>query len=168
MPRKAGQRRTYFISTFVCCWLVLALTAPGIPIVWDEGEYFVRAKFIIEWFRLLPDAFSREAVQRFWLFINYAEGHPAGFALPIALTGISERVDSIRIDRVQDARVRRLPFQQKIGSGLTTDQFQKQVDDQSDRRRRIASVKGLFASRQPERVLSEELSAERRREAQRE
>ena len=86
MLRKADQRRTYFIATFVCCWLVLALTAPGIPIVWDEGEYFVRAKFIIEWFRLLPDAFSREAVQRYWLFINYAEGHPAGFALPIALT----------------------------------------------------------------------------------
>ena len=44
-------------------------------------------------------------------------------ALPIALTGVCERVDSVRIDRVQDARVRRLPFQQKIGSGLTTDQF---------------------------------------------
>jgi 4-hydroxy-tetrahydrodipicolinate reductase len=54
-------------------------------------------------------------------------------ALPIALTGICERVDSIRIDRVQDARVRRLPFQQKIGSGLTTAQFQKKVDDQSVR-----------------------------------
>ena len=37
-------------------------------------------------------------------------------ALPITLTGICERVDSIRVDRVQDARTRRLPFQQKIGS----------------------------------------------------
>ena len=54
-------------------------------------------------------------------------------ALPIALTGVCERVDSIRIDRVQDARVRRLPFQQKIGSGLTTEQFQKKVADQSVR-----------------------------------
>ncbi|MGQ0734141.1 MAG: NAD(P)H-dependent amine dehydrogenase family protein [Acidobacteriota bacterium] len=50
-------------------------------------------------------------------------------ALPIALTGVCERVDSVRVDRVQDARVRRLPFQQKIGSGLTKAQFQKQVDD---------------------------------------
>jgi 2,4-diaminopentanoate dehydrogenase len=49
-------------------------------------------------------------------------------ALPIALTAICERVDAIRVDRVQDARVRRLPFQQKIGSGLTREQFQKQVD----------------------------------------
>ena len=46
-------------------------------------------------------------------------------ALPIALTGVCERVDAIRVDRVQDARVRRLPFQQKIGAGLTREQFQR-------------------------------------------
>jgi hypothetical protein len=50
-------------------------------------------------------------------------------ALPIMLTGVCERVESIRVDRVQDARSRRLPFQQKIGSGLTTEQFQKKVED---------------------------------------
>ncbi|MGH9330732.1 MAG: NAD(P)H-dependent amine dehydrogenase family protein [Vicinamibacterales bacterium] len=49
-------------------------------------------------------------------------------ALPITLTGVCERVDAIRIDRIQDARVRRLPFQQKIGAGLTREQFQKKVD----------------------------------------
>ena len=49
-------------------------------------------------------------------------------ALPIALTAVCERVDSIEVLRVQDARIRRLPFQQKIGAGLTTDQFQKQVE----------------------------------------
>ena len=66
-------------------------------------------------------------------------------ALPIALTGISERVDSIRIDRVQDARVRRLPFQQKIGSGLTTDQFQRKVDDQSVRHVGLAESVTMIA-----------------------
>ena len=54
-------------------------------------------------------------------------------ALPIALTGVCERVDRIEVHRVQDARIRRLPFQQKIGSGLTTEQFQKKVDDGSVR-----------------------------------
>jgi 4-hydroxy-tetrahydrodipicolinate reductase len=54
-------------------------------------------------------------------------------ALPITLTGICERVDSIRVDRVQDARSRRLPFQQKIGSGLTKEQFAKKVKDGSVR-----------------------------------
>jgi 4-hydroxy-tetrahydrodipicolinate reductase len=54
-------------------------------------------------------------------------------ALPIVLTGICERVDSVRVDRVQDARIRRLPFQQKIGSGLTPEQFAEKVKDLSVR-----------------------------------
>jgi len=54
-------------------------------------------------------------------------------ALPIALTGVCERVDRITVHRVQDARVRRLPFQQKIGAGLTTEQFQRKVDHGSVR-----------------------------------
>jgi hypothetical protein len=48
-------------------------------------------------------------------------------ALPIMLTGVCERVDAIRIDRVQDASVRRLPFQQKIGAGLTVAEFEARV-----------------------------------------
>ncbi|MGH9253047.1 MAG: NAD(P)H-dependent amine dehydrogenase family protein [Vicinamibacterales bacterium] len=48
-------------------------------------------------------------------------------ALPIALTAVCERVDRIEVQRVQDARIRRLPFQQKIGAGLTAEQFQRGV-----------------------------------------
>ena len=54
-------------------------------------------------------------------------------ALPIALSAVCERVDRVVVQRVQDARIRRLPFQQKIGAGLTTEQFQKKVDDGSVR-----------------------------------
>jgi hypothetical protein len=50
-------------------------------------------------------------------------------ALPITLTGVCERVESIRVDRIQDARSRRLPFQQKIGSGLTPAEFQERVEN---------------------------------------
>ena len=46
-------------------------------------------------------------------------------ALPIALTAVCERVDRIVVNRVQDARIRRLPFQQKIGAGLTTEQSRR-------------------------------------------
>jgi len=59
-----------------------------------------------------------------------------GFAmdsLPIALSAVCERVDRVVVQRVQDARIRRLPFQQKIGAGLTTEQFQKKVNDGSVR-----------------------------------
>src|SRR6266851_1780443 len=49
-------------------------------------------------------------------------------ALPIALTAVCERVERVTVHRVQDARMRRLPFQQKIGAGLTTEQFQRELD----------------------------------------
>ena len=48
-------------------------------------------------------------------------------ALPIALTAVCERVDAIEVDRVQDASIRRLPFQQKIGAGLTREEFLARV-----------------------------------------
>ena len=54
-------------------------------------------------------------------------------ALPITLTGVCETVTSITVNRIQDARSRRLPFQQKIGCGLTPAQFQSRVDDGSVR-----------------------------------
>ena len=49
-------------------------------------------------------------------------------ALPITLSAVCERVDRIEVRRVQDARVRRLPFQQKIGAGLTREQFKRGVE----------------------------------------
>jgi 4-hydroxy-tetrahydrodipicolinate reductase len=48
-------------------------------------------------------------------------------ALPITLSGVCEAVNAIHIDRVQDASSRRLPFQQKIGAGLTREQFEERV-----------------------------------------
>ena len=49
-------------------------------------------------------------------------------ALPITLTGVCQDVTAIAVNRIQDARSRRLPFQQKIGCGLTPAQFQARVD----------------------------------------
>jgi 4-hydroxy-tetrahydrodipicolinate reductase len=66
-------------------------------------------------------------------------------ALPIALSGVCERVDAVRIDRVQYARIRRLPFQQKIGAGLTREQFQKKVDDGSVRHVGLAESISMIA-----------------------
>ena len=54
-------------------------------------------------------------------------------SLPIVLTAACQRVDRVSVSRIQDARNRRLPFQQKIGAGLTTEQFQKKVNDGSVR-----------------------------------
>ena len=53
--------------------------------------------------------------------------------MPVTLTGVCERVDRITINRIQDARIRRLPFQQKIGSGLTREQFAERVQQRTVR-----------------------------------
>jgi 4-hydroxy-tetrahydrodipicolinate reductase len=44
--------------------------------------------------------------------------------LPTVLTGLCQDVTAVRVWRVQDASVRRVPFQQKIGAGLTLAQFE--------------------------------------------
>jgi len=54
-------------------------------------------------------------------------------ALPIALSAVCERVDRIEVWRVQDARIRRLPFQLKIGTGLTPEEFLRKVESGSVR-----------------------------------
>lgn len=59
-----------------------------------------------------------------------ATGVNPGFvmdALPIALTAVSADVTAIDVERVQDARTRRVPFQQKIGAGLTVEEFTARV-----------------------------------------
>ena len=67
-------------------------------------------------------------------------------ALPIALTGVCERVHRVEVDRIQDARIRRLPFQRKIGSGLTRAQFGKKVRDGSVRHVGLAESISMIAA----------------------
>lgn len=66
-------------------------------------------------------------------------------ALPLALTAVCERVEAIEVDRVQDARIRRLPFQQKIGAGLTKAQFQTKVENGSVRHVGLAESISMIA-----------------------
>ncbi|MCA9323429.1 MAG: dihydrodipicolinate reductase, partial [Planctomycetes bacterium] len=51
--------------------------------------------------------------------------------LPIALSAPMARVDRVRVERIQDAGRRRLPFQQKVGAGLELADFQAKIDDGS-------------------------------------
>lgn len=44
--------------------------------------------------------------------------------LPTVLTGLCQDVRKVEVWRVQDASVRRIPFQQKIGAGLTLEEFE--------------------------------------------
>ena len=49
-------------------------------------------------------------------------------SLPLYLTALCQRVDRIDIARVQNASLRRGPFQAKIGSGMTVKEFQAKMD----------------------------------------
>jgi hypothetical protein len=44
--------------------------------------------------------------------------------LPTTLTGVCQEVAKITVWRVQDAQYRRIPFQKKIGAGLTLEEFE--------------------------------------------
>ncbi len=82
------------------------------------------------WFSNRPLARRIDAAARKAGVAVIGTGINPGFAmdaLPIALTAICERIDAVRVDRVQDARIRRLPFQRKIGAGLTLDEFAERV-----------------------------------------
>jgi hypothetical protein len=50
-------------------------------------------------------------------------------ALPLGLTAICQQVDHIAVKRVINASTRRGPFQAKIGSGLTVEEFQAKMDE---------------------------------------
>jgi len=47
--------------------------------------------------------------------------------LVITLTGVCQRVNRIKVERVMNAATRRVPFQKKIGAGLTVKEFKEKI-----------------------------------------
>ncbi len=59
-----------------------------------------------------------------------ATGVNPGFLMdffPVSLTAVCPNIDNIYVERIQNAQFRRLPFQRKIGMGLTREEFFRQV-----------------------------------------
>ena len=50
-------------------------------------------------------------------------------ALPIALTAPCKSIERITVTRRMNAATRRVPFQKKVGAGLTKEEFQKAIKD---------------------------------------
>ena len=74
-----------------------------------------------------------------------ATGINPGFlmdVLPVALSGASALIDSVTIERVQDASPRRMQFQKKIGAGLDLDEFEKRAE--SGVLRHVGIAESLF------------------------
>lgn len=51
--------------------------------------------------------------------------------LPAVLSSVCQDVQKVKVVRVQDASSRRIPFQQKIGAGLTDEQYQQKKKEGS-------------------------------------
>ncbi len=114
-------------------------TSSALKATWPQIEAVLKLRVPIvstteelsyPWFSNRPLARKIDAAAKKAKVAVVGTGVNPGFAmdaLPLALTAICERVDGVRIDRIQDARIRRLPFQQKIGSGLTAEQFAEKV-----------------------------------------
>ncbi|HKZ93901.1 MAG TPA: dihydrodipicolinate reductase [Candidatus Bathyarchaeia archaeon] len=47
--------------------------------------------------------------------------------LVITLTGVCQKIDKIKVKRVMNAATRRVPFQKKVGAGLTVAEFKKKM-----------------------------------------
>jgi 2,4-diaminopentanoate dehydrogenase len=114
-------------------------TSSALKKVWPQVEAVLKLKVPIvstteelsyPWFSNRALARKIDAAAKKAKVAVVGTGVNPGFAmdaLPLVLTSICERVDAVRVDRVQDARIRRLPFQQKIGSGLTPAECAEEV-----------------------------------------
>jgi 4-amino-4-deoxy-L-arabinose transferase-like glycosyltransferase len=72
---------------------VLSATLPAASMVWDEGDAILRADAVSAWFALwtAPPVdpndrpWSEDVIAAHWRFTIYREGHPAGYAVLVAL-----------------------------------------------------------------------------------
>ena len=65
--------------------------------------------------------------------------------LAVALSGVCQKVNSIRAERVVDASRRRLPLQKKIGAGLSPAEFEKKVAEGTIKHVGLPESVGLIA-----------------------
>ncbi|MHC4466257.1 MAG: NAD(P)H-dependent amine dehydrogenase family protein [Planctomycetota bacterium] len=67
--------------------------------------------------------------------------------LATVLTGVCQKVERVEVWRVQDASVRRIPFQQKIGAGLTLEEFETKKNNGTLRHVGLPESVDFIASR---------------------
>jgi 4-hydroxy-tetrahydrodipicolinate reductase len=119
--------------------VVMLCTSSGLRAVAPQIETILRARkplvstteeLAYPWYSQRRLAASIDAAAKKARVAVVGTGVNPGFvmdALAVTLTGVCARVDRITVTRIQDAGIRRLPFQQKIGAGLTREEFEARV-----------------------------------------
>ena len=121
-----------------------AIAKFGIPIVstCEELSY--------PWDCNPPLANHLDAVAKAHNMAVVATGVNPGFlmdALPTALTAVCQEVDFIDVKRFQDAQYRRIPFQKKIGAGLSLEEFETRKNTGTLRHVGLTESMQLIANR---------------------
>lgn len=107
---------------------VLTLIKAGLPVVTTCEEMFFPWGNSKEWSDTIDSAAKDKGVAVLGTGVN------PGFlmdALPMMLSGVCHHIDRIEVRRYQDAQFRRIPFQRKIGAGLSYDEFEKRKNEGS-------------------------------------
>lgn len=100
---------------------VAELAEAGLNIVSTCEELFFSKKTQPEVSKRIDEICRKHSVACLGTGIN--PGYLMDF-LPSVLTGLCQNVKKVEVWRIQDASVRRIPFQQKIGAGLTLEEFE--------------------------------------------
>jgi hypothetical protein len=130
----------------------LARTAPQILELVSYGLHTVTTcEELVHPWRTDPAVAARidEAAKRKGVCV-LATGVNPGFmmdTLPITLTAVCQRVDALKVHRVQDAATRRFPFQRKIGAGLTPEEFDAKRKEGTLRHVGLTESMHMIASR---------------------
>jgi 4-hydroxy-tetrahydrodipicolinate reductase len=94
----------------------------GVPVVSTCEELSYPWDTSIDLSRRIDEAAKKNGVAVLGTGVN------PGFlmdSLPIFLTAVCQEVQRIKISRIQNAAFRRIPFQKKIGAGLSLEEFEK-------------------------------------------
>ncbi len=105
---------------------ILQLIEAGLPVVTTCEEMFFPWNSSDDWSRTIDIAAKDKGVAILGTGVN------PGFlmdALPMMLTGVCHHVDRVEVRRYQDAQFRRIPFQKKIGAGLSYEEFEKRKNE---------------------------------------
>src|SRR6185369_11424873 len=122
---------------------ILSLVEAGLPVVSTCEELFYPWDSNKEW----SDTIDRAAKDRQVAVVG--TGVNPGFlmdTLPAMLSAVCNHVERIEVRRYQDAQFRRIPFQRKIGAGLTFEEFDRRKNEGSLRHVGLSESMNFIAS----------------------
>jgi len=107
---------------------IISLVEAGLPVVSTCEELFYPWDSNKEWSETIDRAAKDKQVAVVGTGVN------PGFlmdTLPAMLSAVCNHVDRIEVRRYQDAQFRRVPFQKKIGAGLSFEEFERRKNEGS-------------------------------------